>query len=164
MARQEEEREDLMREAIALVNRCEIKVDFLDDTVVVGFRKDGSPSFFFGQNEVYQFNRHDQFRRGYDGQSLIKSVDGKIVGMHRQRQDDRVNLVSKPFSAAESQAYTRKILDRLSELRSCLLNGNSQILNQVTTDSNIDLSSRISEWIGNLKSIEIAKTPRVGQR
>ena len=109
MARQEEDREDLMREAVALVDRCEIQVEFLTEVVVVGFRRDDSVSFFFGQNEVYQFNARDQLRRGYDGGALVKSVDGRLVRMIRQRDDDRVNLVlRRPAHLDEIWDRTRK--------------------------------------------------------
>lgn len=161
MARQEEEREDLMREAIALVDRCEIQVEFLKDALVVGFRKDGAISFFFGQNEVYQFNTHDQLRRGYDGESLIKAVEGQLIRMIRQRDDHRVNLVSRPMSKSETDNYLRQLIDRLEAFNDCLQQGEFRVTNQVSTDQNTDLIARISDWIGRVGGVEIAKSPRV---
>ena len=48
MARHQEDREDILREATALVERVELEIENLEDPVVVGFRRDSGPAFFFG--------------------------------------------------------------------------------------------------------------------
>ena len=47
MAQRETNREDLLREATALVERAEIRIPGESEPIVVGFRRDGSASFFF---------------------------------------------------------------------------------------------------------------------
>ena len=47
MARQEQEREDLLREAVALVERIEVQTAREQGTVVIGFRRDGAASVYF---------------------------------------------------------------------------------------------------------------------
>ena len=47
MARQESNREDLLREATALVERVELHVPAFEEPIVVGFRRDGCASFLF---------------------------------------------------------------------------------------------------------------------
>ena len=42
MARRESDREDLLREATALVERAELTIEGFDEPIVVGFRRDGS--------------------------------------------------------------------------------------------------------------------------
>ena len=54
MARLEEDREDILQEATALVERVELEIENLEDPVVVGFRRDSGPAFFFGADPVYQ--------------------------------------------------------------------------------------------------------------
>ncbi len=63
MARHEEEREDLMRDAKALVDRIELVVPGFEEPVVVGFRTNGAASFYFGQDAVYHFNSQLELRR-----------------------------------------------------------------------------------------------------
>src|SRR5258705_63721 len=60
MARQESDREDLLREATALVQRVELVVAGYDEPVVCGFRRGGSVSLVFGGEPVYQFNTANQ--------------------------------------------------------------------------------------------------------
>lgn len=45
MARSEGPREDLLAEAVALVERVELSTDSSEVPVVIGFRKDGCASF-----------------------------------------------------------------------------------------------------------------------
>src|SRR5689334_1384312 len=72
MAREEHQREDLLREATALVERAEIRLPGCEAAIVVGFRRDGAPSFFFGDDFVVQFNPHHELRRGYWNGRLVK--------------------------------------------------------------------------------------------
>ena len=70
MARNEQDREDLMREAGALVDRCEIQVEFLTEVVVVGFRRDDSVSFFFGQTKSTNSTHVISFGEGMTAEHL----------------------------------------------------------------------------------------------
>ena len=90
MARDQSSREDLLREATALVERIELRIagpmsvkHDRDDHVVVGFRANGSASFFFGEDPVYQFNSAGQLRRAYCGGLLIKAAHGRLVSLQR---------------------------------------------------------------------------------
>jgi len=73
MAREEEPREDLLREATALVERVELQIEGFAETIVAGFRRDGAASFYFGQDFVFQFNTANQLRRGYVEGRLFKA-------------------------------------------------------------------------------------------
>ena len=96
MARDESSREDLLREATALVERIELRITApisaahdRDDHVVVGFRANGAASFFFGDDPVYQFNSAGQLRRAYCGGLLFKATHGRLVSLQRVRQAER---------------------------------------------------------------------------
>src|SRR5688572_26999220 len=67
MSRRESDREDLLREATALVERVELLVPGEGEPVVAGFRRDGSLSVFFGPEAVYQFNSAGELRRAFAG-------------------------------------------------------------------------------------------------
>src|SRR5687767_152707 len=105
MATSEHDREDILREATALVERVELIVPGCQEPVIVGFRRDGSASFFFGTEFVVQFNTSDELRRGYDHGQLLKADQGRLFTMKRQRQDNEVTLLTRNLTAAETEAF-----------------------------------------------------------
>src|SRR5687768_8047260 len=102
MSRTESDREDLLREATALVERAELQVAGLGEPIVVGFRRDGAASFFFGADPVYQFNAAGELRRAYVGGLLYKAEQGELVALRRERTPAETALVRHDLSAAES--------------------------------------------------------------
>ena len=85
MSRSESDREDLLREATALVERVELSIPGYGESIVVGFRRDGSASFFFGQSPVFQFNSQRELRRAFRDGLLFKTDNGRLVEMRRER-------------------------------------------------------------------------------
>src|SRR5437016_5665990 len=104
MARHESDREDLLREATALVERVEMRNPGCDEPVVAGFRRDGSVSFYFGADPVYQFNSAGEFRRGYVAGMLYKAERGRIIKLERKRGEHSVDLLRNELDAAEAAA------------------------------------------------------------
>jgi hypothetical protein len=142
MAREEEARENLLREAVALISRVELKVEGFDEPVVGGFRRDGAASFFFGQQIVYQFNQAGELRRGFFDGKLFKAEDRRLVKLTRDRTDGSVNLLRHELTFEE----TAKFLSTASRLLRML-----------------DVAGRIRKWLENLSAtIPLAKSPRVG--
>ncbi|MCA9269139.1 MAG: hypothetical protein KDA41_11745, partial [Planctomycetales bacterium] len=83
MAKQQHDREDLLREATALVVRAELQLNSDAHPVVAGFRQGGEASFYFGFDPVFQFNSERQLRRAfYDGR-LIKAEQGALIALAR---------------------------------------------------------------------------------
>ena len=85
MARKEQDREDLLSEATPLVERIELDVEGFPETIVVGFRRTGEGSVYFGPDPVYQFNGAGELRRGYRAGRLIKAEQGRLVFLDRLR-------------------------------------------------------------------------------
>src|SRR5438874_13749235 len=104
MAQRETNREDLLREATALVERAEIRIPGEQEPIVVGFRRDGSASFFFGADPVYQFNSAGEFRRGYIAALLYKAERGRLIALRRERSEAQVVLLRSALSPEETQA------------------------------------------------------------
>ena len=71
MAREEADREDLMREATALVQRAEFSAG--GKPVFVGFRTNGAASVFFDSDPVYQFNSNGELRRAFVAGDALQS-------------------------------------------------------------------------------------------
>lgn len=155
-----QDREDLLREATGLVERVELKVDGWNDPIVVGFRRNGAITFFFGFDTVDQFNAERQWRRGFDHGLLLKADGGKIAQMRREPTEAASYLVRRDYSLAECEQYLDRARNRLLRLQSELRLGNYQIIGQVPPDA--DIIGRIQEWLERLPNpLVIAKSPRV---
>jgi len=188
MARDESAREDLLREATALVERIELRaigpasaveggatgsaravegsatgsasaVGALDHNVIVGFRPNGAASFFFGDDPVYQFNAAGELRRGFCNGLLFKAVRGRLVSLERQRQAGVVQLVSRELTDAEQSAFTATMQERLRGLAGVLQNGVYSVVGQVPWDGHV--LGRVREWFSQHDGLPIARTARV---
>src|SRR5687767_7509073 len=99
MAREETDREDILREATALVERVELLVPGCAESVVMGFRRNGSASFFFGADPVYQFNTSGELRRAFVTGQLIKADRGTLAAFDRHRTETEVQFVRRDLNA-----------------------------------------------------------------
>jgi hypothetical protein len=162
MARQESEREDLLREATALVERMELAPpdEAGADHVVVGFRSDGAMSVFFGTEPVYQFNTAGQLRRAFCEGLLYKAVCGRLASLHRVRQRGEVQLQRHELTEDEQAVFISEMHYRLRELLSQLNAERLTIVGQVPADA--DVWGRVKEWLATHESVAIATTPSVG--
>lgn len=161
MAREELEREDLLREATGLVDRMEVTVPWLDEPLVWGFRRNGAPSFFLGQNEVYQFTSDGEFRRGYLAGRLLKAEEGRMVFLHRERTDENTFLVRTEMDDAEHAAILQQMAEQLSRIQTSLERTDFQEVGRVQSQSE-DVVSDVVAWLHKLpQPIRVARTPRV---
>ncbi len=160
MARQESEREDLLREATALVERVELRLPGQPESVVCGFRRDGAASFFFGQSPVYQFNSRGELRRAYVGGLLYKVDGGRLAEMRRVRTATAVELRSRQLLPEETAKFLRDAEDCLRRLRDALFGGKAEVVGQVPGEQ--EVASRVAAWLQELPAtIILAKTSRL---
>jgi hypothetical protein len=160
MARHESDREDLLREATALVERIELSAPDFDEPIVCGFRRDGSASFFFGQDPVYQFNSQSQLRRAYVAGRLIKADHGRLVALSRERSEHEIALVRHELTGGESALLVADVGDRLSRLQQALQD--ARYSNNGQAPPGADVAARLLEWLKNRSpTIEIAAAPNV---
>lgn len=166
MARNESDREDLIREATALIDRVEYQVSFTNESVVVGFRRDGSISFFMGPDKVFQFNSQDELRRGYFDGHLLKAERGKLVRLSRKRLDGEVQLVRHELNRSEEQAILSVVGESIAAIRDELSAGTAKpirmVSSELNTDPHTDAHERVSAWItGWNGDIVFAASPRL---
>ncbi|MCO6459359.1 MAG: hypothetical protein J5I93_28955 [Pirellulaceae bacterium] len=181
MARHEADREDLLREATALVDRVELRTDAEPDPVVVGFRRDGCGSVYFGAEPVYQFNSSGQLRRGYHGGQLLKAEAGRLIGLTRRRTANQVQLLRDEWDAQRTVAFLLDAHRRLERLRQSLAEGRFTLIGQVVTPASADtwqrdasepcaavagqgagdaaLIQRIARWLESLGALTVAASP-----
>jgi hypothetical protein len=112
VARHELAREDLLAEAKALVERVEIARRAAGEHVVIGFRRDGSASCYFGSDSAFHFNSRGELRRAYLDDELLKAERRRLVALRRRRTGGEVQLLRRELTAEQS----RKVLDDLTSL------------------------------------------------
>jgi hypothetical protein len=130
MARHEAEREDLLAEAHALVDRAEYQVPFQEHLLVAGFRANGALSLFFGEDPALHWNSQGELRRAYAGGLLFKAEQGHFVAMRRERTDTETSLVRHVLNDDELAAFKAEIRSKLIELRTQLDQGQVQLLRE----------------------------------
>lgn len=160
MAREEEDREDLLREATALVERVELRLPNEPETVVVGFRRNGAVSCFFGADPVFQFNTAGELRRAYVDGKLLKAENGRLIELTRTRTEYEVRLERRDVAAEATQLFLTMMAAKLLELRIAIAAEVVDIIGQVPVD--IDVLPRVQtelHRVGNVR--RIAASPRV---
>jgi hypothetical protein len=160
MARNEADREDLLREATALVERIELTIAGFNEPIVCGFRRDGSASFYFGGDPVYQFNAAGQLRRAFVAGRLLKAERGRLIALRRQRSQQEIALVRDELAAEAQAALLADLGRRLERLEQTLQAGDYSVHGEVPPGGKI--IGRVSEWLKNRPSaVEIAAVPNV---
>ena len=166
MARVERDREDLLAEATALVQRVELEVPavghFFDlpghpPQVIVGFRRSGCGSVYFGPDEAYQFNAAGELRRVYRGGGLYKAERGRLVRLTRRRTPEAVQLIRHDLDEAETAGLLGRMGELLDVLRASLAERRYRIARQVPADA--DLVGRVAAWLVMLPRGAVARTP-----
>jgi len=156
MPRRESDREDLLREATALIQRAELKIPQFDDPIVVGFHKDGSASCYFGADPVYQFNTAGELRRAFVAGLLYKAQQRRLISLTRQRREDAVVMLRFELDDREATAFLENLQVRLRQLREALASGLFTLAAQVPADA--DVITRIRNWLATLPP-----TPRIAR-
>lgn len=160
MPREEHEREDLLAEAKALVERVALRVEGDAEDIVVGFRSGGSASIYFGATRVYQFTSVGQLRRAMVGDLLFKAERGKLVSLRRHRSEQAVVLLHDDLDAEGMRWFWQDMQSCLDKLRGALLAERFTLVGQVPETS--DVVGRVRAWLGEFAGkITIAHSPHV---
>ena len=161
MARDEQDREDLLAEATALVERASLRLPDEAEETVVGFRRDGGLALYLAADRVYQFNSSGQLRRAFVGELLYKAQAGELVSLRRERSDVAVQLVSRPLTDAELSSFLVEMRSAIDALRQSLGTESYQLLGQVPASAQV--LPRVRDWLDtHAERITIARSPRSG--
>lgn len=144
MALHESDREDLLREATALVERAEFRLSHLPEPVTIGFRRDGALSLFLGPDPVYQFTATGELRRAFVGGLLYKAENGHLVELRRERSESAVHLVRRTLAAPEEDDLLTVAARECDAVVRALARGEMELVGQVPIDGNV--ATRVVEW------------------
>lgn len=149
MARQESDREDLMREATALVRRAELVYPGCDpaDPLIAGFRRDGRLALYFGADPVYQFDAEHRLRRAFVTGFLFRTQGETLARLTRHRGPAETQLLREDLNSTELAAFRETAKRYLVPLGKALESGSCQVLQRIPDGDDIcgDLRRAIAE-------------------
>ncbi|MBI1314387.1 hypothetical protein GC176_24085 [bacterium] len=134
MARNESDREDLIREAQGLPDRAEWQVPGEADPVVTGVKRNGSLCLYLGADPVYQFDQEGRLRRAYVAGFLYRTQGDTLARIYRERTETETTLVRHDLDTGELDAFLTSMTNRLQVLRDELANGRATLLRSVERD------------------------------
>ena len=142
MPRHESDKEDLIADAVALVDRAEYSLidEVAQETkiVTVGFRSDCSMSIYFNQDPFYQFDSDGLLRRAFADGFLYRSQGTTLAKLQRERTEGRVTLVRTDLTQSELQEFHQRMESLLHEFRNAVHTGKALQLRSVTDLQNFD--------------------------
>ncbi|NOY29940.1 MAG: hypothetical protein GXP28_07105 [Planctomycetes bacterium] len=162
MAREIYPREDLLRDARALLPRVHLEVVTArqKEMVFAGFRAQGGLSLYFDSDPVYHFNSSNQLRRAYVEDRLIKAEAGRLVALRRQQSQNSSELLRHEMSDSEALQFCQSLGVRLKELQEALQAKRYTVVGQIPEAG--DAVGQVQSWLEGLREVTIADSPRVG--
>jgi len=149
MARDETDRDDLLREAVALPRRAEFEFAHPDETIFLGFKRDGGLSIYLGADPVYQFNTSGQLRRAYRNRALYRTQGTTLAELNRDRSNDqKVVLHRRDLDETELKQFLNEMTQNLHELQQHLSARTYQ--NVTTVPDEVDL---VPEFLAALEVV-----------
>ena len=147
MARVETDRDDLLREAVALVRRMELRAMPGDPVIVVGFRPTGWLSIYFDADPMYQFDELGRLRRAYIDGLLYRSEGSVLAQLERQRSQSETTLVRRDLCGESLVEFQQQAHAKIRWLQELLRNGDVTISRRVPSDD-LSLTSDVLEFLG----------------
>lgn len=137
MTRTESDREDLIREAVALSPRAELLTPGCDRPVTVGFRDKTALSLFFGQDPVYQFDQAGRLRRAFVDGLLYRSQRSTLAQLERVRTAERTFLSRIDLTETRLNQFRAAMTERITNLLDTLQAGGCTIQRKQPADAEI---------------------------
>ena len=160
MARQEQERENLLRDAKSLPERAELIVANRNENVFFGFRREGSCSVYLGTDPVYHFNSTGKLRRAFVKGLLYKADRGRLASLKRRRHDHEVQLQRHDLTHLEITVFCQQIEQDLAELKKAIQSNQYKLVGQVP--ETVDIIAKFAHWLVQQDGpIEVAELPNV---
>ena len=149
MARHESDREDLLREAVALTRRAEFEFSGREEPVFLGFKRDGGLSIYLGTDPVYQFNAGGQLRRAFRNNLLYRTQGTTLAELRRDRSlDQQVVLHRRDLDEAELNQFFDEMQELLHDLQQRLSARFFQKMTNVPADDDL-----LPEFLAALEAV-----------
>ncbi|MEJ7592668.1 MAG: hypothetical protein WKF77_14050 [Planctomycetaceae bacterium] len=162
MAQHEEDREDLMREAVALPHRVELSVVGFNSLITIGFRSNSAMSIFIGQDPVYQFDSESRLRRAYVDGLLYRSQHTTLAMLKRERTNTQTLLLRTDLDHHALQKFRETMLHSLHRLEQKLNSADFRILRSVP--ESVSHIARIQSTLASIRIAESWLSPTIRRR
>lgn len=158
MHQERQDRENLLKDAVALVERVEISLHGSGIPIVIGFRRNGCLSIYFGSDPAYHFNSLGQLRRAFVTGKMIKAEKGRLAELRRTRRGGQVELSPTELSAEQQTGFLEDLQQRAKSLAHSLEHGAFHVMGKIPAD--VDVVGRGRHALKELeKNIDIALGP-----
>lgn len=159
MAREQEDREDLLAEATGLVERASLRLPHENTEIVIGFRRDGSVALYLNPDCVYQFTSTGKLRRAYLVPLLYKAVRGQLVSLRREPAAHEVRMVSRSLAEDALPEFLSRMQAAVAPLYTALERDAYTLVGQMPPDA--DVPGRLRAWLSVHWPLDsVADTPR----
>lgn len=160
MARHAQDREDLLRDAKALVPRVMLRLMILGKPceVFAGFRAD-AVSLYFGSDPVYHFNSAGELRRAFVDDCIVKAEAGRLQVWQAERNAVEIAMQSRFMTAEQVEKLREDLLVRRDELQGAIERKEFELVGQVPTDSNA--VDQLLAWLAARREFKIAAVANV---
>ncbi|QDS97908.1 hypothetical protein [Adhaeretor mobilis] len=159
MARETHKREDLLRDAVALVPRVKLGLSNSPEVpIFAGFRGEAL-SLYFDEDPAFHFNREKQLRRAYSGGQLYDVAAGKLRKVERRNVAGAMKLSRTELSAGEQVRFLEELSERLASLREAIASNQFKLLGEVPKGS--DGLSKLTGWFAEFEEPTLANSARV---
>jgi hypothetical protein len=156
MARTEHDREDLLRDGKQMPVRAECQIDGV--AVVIGFRKQGQVSLYFGPDTVFQFNVARELRRVFFMGKRFAAIQGKLCELTRQIQGGKVQFVSSVIDVDDELAILNVLHDGLAKVQTAFESPDSKW--NIIEFGSEDFHKQLSHWLAAVSvNIVVAEIP-----
>lgn len=162
MARNEQDREDLMREATAFFPRAEMQVEHETAPVFWGQKKNGHFSFYFGGEPVYQFDQDGLLRRAFIDGHLYRTQKKTLARLTRERNSAETVLKRYDLTIKEVESLLQTMADRFQKLHSAFVkNQNVRLIQSLSDNSDSELQALIQNQIKQVLQNSDQLAPRI---
>ena len=160
MAKDAEDREDLLRDATAYVARIEFNIPDVDHEIFCGFRENDAFSLYWGQDTVFQFNANAELRRAFWQDRMIASFKHKLNWLERDENAARMRMRRVPMPEIESN----ELLDAYASCRRTIVDTVSQARHSIVGEfpENGNVSDRVIQWLQEQENVKLALHPGAG--
>ena len=159
MARNESDREDLMKDATGLVHRIEFSHPQFEEHVIVGFKQNQHCSFYFGQDVVFQFDDQNGLRRAHFGGSLYRTQATTLAKLTRERTEAETFLMRKDLSSDELHSFIKEMRERLEVFRRLLVSEELHIEQQIPDE--LQLKELVQDRLDHILKEDIVLAPTI---
>ena len=130
-------REDLLRDATALVERELFRIAGWSDPLLIGFRKSGCLSLFCGEDPALHFNSASELRRAFFQQQRLAVAHGQLVILQRKTACQQMRFVSQPLSADQTEELCQALAATIRDIQRALEQGAYESLGSVPSDARV---------------------------